>query len=296
MKRTIDFKSKNEYDAYMVQVAAKIEANEDLTKEEISNYCFALPYDKKKNYSFCDNDRFEYLYLHKLDNGRTRPKLTENQLNDFKEFIDSWKQFLDSKNYTNRAEQYLIEEHKEQIRALNKEYNTATDISTTNSEYNEKLNEIIAYNKYIYINGQRIFTEYRFPIEMKLSNRDIFIDEKIFFHSMLRHYGQVTKQIRDNKSYFTEDILVEEIFQKVIEFLTKIEAKSIIVENDISIRVLFKSVPYQIYTLRIPDNRGTIKYRVNSFFPIEDPDKLRLIKEEYEVIEIDLELGYLKKK
>lgn len=296
MQRIIDFKTEEEYNAYMTQVARKIETNVELTNEEISNFCFALPYEQKKIYSFCDNDRFEYLYLHKLDNGRTHPKLTESQQSDLNEFISSWMHFLEINNHSDRAEKFLVEEHKEQINSLNKEFNTSANISSTNSDYKEKLNEVIAYNKYIYINSQRIFPEYTFPIELQLYKRQIFVDEKIFYHSMIRHYGQVTRQIKNNKSYFTEDILIEDLIQKVVEFLKKIEGKSIHVENDISIRVLYKSVPYQIYTLKIPDNIGNNKYRVNSFFPIENPAKLREIEEDYETVEIDSELSYLNKK
>jgi len=81
--KIIEFKTEDEYNDYMAKVGAKVRSDEILTKEEIDNFCFALPYHEKKNLSICDNDRFEYLYRRILDNGFSRPKLSNEQIIDY---------------------------------------------------------------------------------------------------------------------------------------------------------------------------------------------------------------------
>jgi hypothetical protein len=70
MTNFLNFNTPAEYNEYMSGVDRKVQNNETLTQQEIDNFCFALRYEEMIKHSFCDNDRFEYLYFHKIDNGQ----------------------------------------------------------------------------------------------------------------------------------------------------------------------------------------------------------------------------------
>lgn len=293
MKDLLEFKDTNEYNSYMSKVNDKIEKSLELTKEEIDNFCFALPYDKKLKFTFCNDDRFNYLFLHKLDNGKTRPKLTSSQLSDLDTFINEWKIFLNEKNTKSRIDQQIIEEYKYEMENLRKDFKNLPKSSDTDKQFNIKEKDIIGYNKYIYLKGIDIFLDYQFPAKIIINSKTILIDESILFHSLIRHYGEILKQTSIQKSFFTEDVLVEDLYNLILDLLKSLKEKNIKVENIISIKFIYKSKYYQLYTKKIKTNERVIEYKVNSFFPIEDEAALKEIKDNYSEQTINENFIYL---
>jgi hypothetical protein len=281
MKDLLDFKDTDEYNSYMSKVNHKIEKSLELTKEEIDNFCFALPYDKKSKFTFCNDDRFNYLFLHKLDNGKTRPMLTSSQLTDLESLVNEWKVFLNEKNKKTRIDQQIKEEYKYEMENLRNDFKNLHLSPETNKQFTIKEKEIIGYNKYIYLKGIDIFSDYEFPIKMIINSKTILIDESILFHSLIRHYGEILKQTSAQKSFFSEDVLVEDLYNLILDLLKSLKEKNLNVENLISIKFIYKSKYYQLYTKKIKINERVIEYKVNSFFPIEDEAILKEIKDNY---------------
>lgn len=289
--KLIDFKTDDEYNQYMSKVDVKVRGGENLTKEEIDNFCFALPYHEKKKLSFCDNDRFEYLYLHKLDNGETRPKLSDEQISDFNSLVAEWLNFLENKSNSDNKEIAIRTEYNYENNNLIKDYKNKIESVEIKKEIEEKRNNIVAYSRYIYQKGLDIFPYYKFPIIYKIGNVELFLDEFILFHSLIRHFGEIIKQTSVKKSYFTEDVLVEDIYDLISLIIKLLVEKNIVVENIISIRIEYKTKPYQLYTKKLNG-----KYRLNSFFPIEDPAKINELFEDYNRIKLSEEIYYYEKK
>lgn len=289
--KKIDFKTDEEYHDYMSKVDIKFKGGESLTKEEIDNFCFALPYNEKKKLSICDNDRFEYLYLHILDNGATRPKLTNEQIGDYNIMILEWQSFLDNKNSSDNKEIAIKTEYNYENKNLIKDYKGQPETDEIKRQIEEKRNKIVAFNRYIYQKGLDIFPFYEFPVSFVIDKKEVFLDEFILFHSLIRHYGEIIKQTSVEKSYFTEDVLVEDIYDLISRILKLLIEKKIVIENIISIPVEYKSKPYQLYTKRING-----KYRMNSFFPLEDPTRIKELEEDYKKVKLDDDLYYFDKK
>lgn len=287
--KRVDFETEKEYEDYMSAIALKIENKESLTDKEINTFCFALPYHNKKKFSFCDYDRFEYLYFHKRYSGDERPGLTDSQMDDFNSFISNWKEFIESEHSIDNKEKAIKFEYNYENKVLEKE--------AENKGYAEKLiatkrTEIIAYNKYIFQKGLDIFPHYKFPISFQINKKEVFLDESILFHSLIRHYGEMMKQTDSaKKSYFTDDVLVEEIYDLIIKLLKLLIDKKAKIENIISLRFEYKSKIYQIYTKK---ENGCFK--VNSFFPLEDPRKISELSTDYEKVKLDDEINYYMKK
>lgn len=288
----IDFKSEKEYNDYMSKVDTKIKAGESLNKEEIDNFCAALPYEEKKKHSFCDNDRFDYLYLHKLDNGATRPKLSTEQNRDFDQFISDWQTFLESDSYSDNKERAIKEEFRYENKNLIRDFKKIPESSSKEHDFKEKQLEIIAYNKYIFQKGLDIFPEHTFPIIYKINGREFYLDEHILFHSLTRHYGEIVKQTSVQKSFFSEDVLVEEIYNLLSKLFELLIERNITIENKYCISIEYKSKPYRIYTKKVHSKR----FRINSFFPIEDPVKVKELEDDYQKMHLDSEIFYYNKK
>jgi len=289
--KLIDFKADVEYNDYMSKVDVKIKRGDNLTKEEIDNFCFALPYHEKKKLCFCDNDRFEYLYLHKLDNGATRPKLSDKQISDYNSLVAEWLNFIENKSYSDNKELAIKTEYDFENNNLIKDYKGKIDTVKIKKEIEEKRNNIVAYSRYIYQKGIDIFPFYKFPIIYKIGEVEAFLDEFILFHSLIRHFGEIIKQTSAKKSYFTEDVLVEDIYDLISVILNLLVEKNIVVENIISIRIDYKTKPYQLYTKKMNG-----KYRLNSFFPLEDPAKINELCADYNKIKLREEIYYYEKK
>lgn len=117
------------------------------------------------------------------------------------------------------------------------------------------------------------------------------MDEFILFHSLIRHYGEIIKQTSVEKSYFTEDVLVEDIYDLVSRILSLLVEKNIVISNIISIRIEYKEKPYQLYTKKMNG-----RFRLNSFFPLEDPSKLKELKEDYSKVKLADDLSYYERK
>ena len=291
--KIIDFTSKpdKEYDKYMSMVDRKIKNGETLSKEEIDNFCFALPYDEKKKLPFCDNDRFEYLYLHILDNGATRPKLSDEQISDYNSLVSEWQSFLENKSSSDNKEIAIKAEYNYENKSLIKDYKGKPNTDEIKKQIEEKCNIIVAYSRYMYQKGLDIFPYYEFPISYRVGKAEVFLDECILFHSLIRHYGEIIKQTSVEKSYFTEDVLVEDIYDLISRILNSLLEKNIFVENIISIRIEYKSKPYQLYTKKMNG-----KYRLNSFFPLKDSSKIKELDEDYKKIKLDEDLYYYERK
>ncbi|HRT84439.1 MAG TPA: hypothetical protein P5523_07365 [Bacteroidales bacterium] len=296
MKKILEFKDKDEYDAYMSKVDEKIKNSQSLSEEEIDNFCFALPYKEKLKFAFCDDDRFEYLFLHHIDNGVTRPKLTPEQNLDLDKFANNWEEFLKKPRSKNPADNHIKDEYLSEINNLRKDYKDKPDDEESKKSFNLKKMEILWYNKYIYLKGQNIFTGYELPIRMVIDGRTIFIDEYIFYHSLIRHYGEIIKQTTTVKSYFTEDVLVEDLYNLITALFDKLQEKKTTLCNILSIRFKYKSKYYQLYTKKIIKNNKQIEFRINSFFPIEDTTRIQEIMEDYNEVPLDDRFTYLEKK
>ena len=289
--KILDFKTDDDYNEYMSKVDVKVKGGEILTKEEIDNFCFALPYTEKKKLSICDNDRFEYLYLHKLDNGETRPKLTDEQTSDYITLISEWQGFLNNNNSSDNKEMAIKTEYNYENKNLIKDNKGKLETDELTRQIEEERNSIVAFNRYIYQKGLDIFPYYKFPITFIIGEKEVFIDEFILFHSLIRHYGEIIKQTSIEKSYFTEDVLVEDIYDLILKILKSFIEKKVVVNNIISIRVEYKSKPYQLYTKKM-----NCKYRFNSFFPLNDTSKVKELDEDCKKVKLDEDLYYFEKK
>jgi hypothetical protein len=201
--------------------------------------------------------------------------------------------FLNTKDKKSRIDQQIIEEYKYEMENLRKDFKTLPVSPDSDKQFNIKEKDIVSYNKYIYLKGVDIFLDYEFPIKVIINSKTILIDESILFHSLIRHYGEILKQTSVQKSFFTEDVLVEDLYILLIDFYKNLKEKNISIENIISIKFIYKSKYYQLYTKKIISNEKKVEYKVNSFFPIEDEAVLKEIKDNYSEQTINENFIYL---
>jgi hypothetical protein len=205
--------------------------------------------------------------------------------------ISDWQKFLDDKKSIDNKDIAIKTEYNYENKILIKDYKGRPETDEIKKQINEKRDKIIGYNRYIYQKGLDIFPHYSFSISFTIGKRIVFLDEFLLFHSLIRHYGEIIKQTSVTKSYFTEDVLVEDIYDLISKVLESLSKNNVNVENIISIRIEYKSKPYQLYTKKING-----KFRMNSFFPMKDPTKIKELEEDYKKVKLDEELYFFEKK
>jgi len=183
-------------------------------------------------------------------------------------------------------------ETRDEIKSLK-----SSGIDVESDEYDKKINEIHYYSKYLYIHTSRVFGLKGIEEKVVLLNsKDIHINYYTIVHIMNRHFSPNQKQYESDKTFFTPDIMFDELIDFLSEIIDSID-KSGFYDTDppYKISIRYKDKPYQIYFNKVTKQKegsGNYEcYRINTFYQISEPEDLKKLEgQSIERINEDLEL------
>lgn len=285
----------------------KVFANEELSLAEEQFVCGIienLRNDKAErnlnlhDYCSCKNYLFRNRYLlyfndlngyNKIVNHRGEIPLERKQVDIAflqKEYED-WSSFIVNKLNGNLLINYVAQESKFQLNALDK-YCERMHVGANRKEYLKK--SLVLHGKYIYLLVKEFYQELGKDYEViEMNEQKILIDGFTYVHTMFRHFSEQIKEHQAGKSYhFDENIGFKEIpsfLQKAIRcFVNLPESKEFDFKN---LNFIFNGSKYSIwfrpFAKYLKGSKKIDYHRVQTFYPIENQVDLEKIKNHLEV-------------
>jgi len=152
--------------------------------------------------------------------------------------------------------------------------------------------------KYAYLVCLEIIeTLNEFPYKFKINSKSIEFDEFSLIHIIIRQYAELTKQYETGKSYHNVDFHPRQLALDLESIFHMIEAV-IPIENLNNIVFEYKNQIYEIWINERNKSKkgvGNVKVlRLETFYPIQDKDRLKYILETFTSHYINDDLEYYK--
>lgn len=292
---------------------------EKLTEHEKEFFCQGIRLSELNDgldtdYQCCANPIFKIKYLYywhdltggsiyqKPENGKLVDISLEEVQKDLQYLINEAKDWLieiQKTNHSSELMKQISKETREQKKLLDNSPEFKEDIISKGTfRYRYKLWALLLMTKYVYLICLEIIeTLKEFPFQLKINKHLIEYNEFSLVHIIIRHYAELTKQYETGKSFHNLDfnprqivLDLEQIFNK-IELVTTIENLNNIIfeQND------------QLYEIWINEREkskkgiGNIKIlRLETFYPIQDKNRVETIKQTFTSYKIDAKLKYYK--
>lgn len=204
------FSSEEERNEYLMSLQTESKQGAALTLREIDILCSSLYPEDQEDCAICDDTRFSQLFLKHFDAGMNNyflPQYEQQQLDDF---VHDWRASIEKDDMSN--DRIYIETRKETRYAMKcmKKDPAFQNLSPTLVEKKEK--GILLRSKFLYIKIRKIIENIGSnELIVNLAGEEVHIDIFILIHTFSRHYSELTKQYNDNKSYFTPEIIGEQL-------------------------------------------------------------------------------------
>lgn len=296
-----DFATEKEYQEFLEGLYKRVQNGENLSLDEQNFMCKCMTYEHQKSLSICDDLRFKRLYLKSFDSKQKNYELEEFEEEDLKSFLDEWKKEMKKENHKDGFMNLIAKETRLELKKIFPNFELLNKIFR-HKKYRAEQYEIIGYSKFAFIKIKSVFAEIGDnKIETELNGNKIEIDEYSLIHIYFRHYAQLVKPYNtDDKSYFTPEILVEEVPTILDKIIKDIDASGLYVNDDFNnLNFKFKNRDYKVYCRKATKQIkgvGNVKVnRVNTFYPIElkeDKDKLK----NYNLVKVNDDLSVYAKK
>lgn len=270
-----NIKSQSEYNEANQCLQNKVDNGKNLIVEEIDLFCNSRSISQIRNYSFCDDHRFRFLFLQHFSGLNTEARNKK----DLESFAESWKNSVVD-NPKSSLEQYTSKETRIEFQNISNEDGVLS---------RAKELEVLYLSKFIYLKVDRFFREYGArEIMIPLNGEHLLFNEFSYTHIAFRHYAKGVKQHTSDKSFFTRDIPIEMIVNRLQNIIEKIDNIGVYKgQNITSINFKFRGVLYRLATKPKPlirQQSGGVKlelYRINTFHPLEREEDLRNIRDNY---------------
>lgn len=287
-----------EHQKTLQRIQNKIDGKLEISPEEQRKFCNCLyPYLLKK-YPICDDVRFYKFFLQHFAHKNNEIGYSIGREQELNGFLREWEPKMEKTNHSSSFMQDISKETREEIKALKKKGNEVEN----SPAYNEKKREILLYSKFVYIKVKKAFEHFKNKeATVTLNNKEIQINEYSLVHIIFRHYANAQKQYISDKSFFTDAIGVEEILDRLLDILIKIENSGVYVNDSImKIYIEYYSTKYTIYCKKIQKQKKGVGnytvYRLNTFYPVESSKELLDIKDNYDEKEVTNNLSVFIKK
>ncbi len=262
---------------------------------------------KPEDFDFCKDFIFHELYLTYFHNNLAGPfykaKKGEIVLVNFDEQIkdlktlqkisDDWMKEIVKKNHTDQVLQDLATETRLDLKALEKKYpNWIRKIKRHQDDYKLKKDKIILQSKFIYHLTKSVIENYKAEdFEISFSGEIIEFTSYSLIHITSRHYAEPIKDNKD-KTYHYKNFLPKELHLNLKEILTKVDNKNVIdINKTDNIIFEYDNVTYQLWVqkrFKQVKGKGNVEInRIQSFYPIYDPIKIKTINDNYQKMEIE---------
>lgn len=296
-----DFDTEEKHQEFLEGLYTRFQNGENLTLDEQEFMCKCMTYEHQKSLPICNDLRYKRLFLKKFDSKQKNYELEDYENEDLKFFLDEWKKEIKKENHKDRFMNLIAQETRLELKKIFPNFELLNKIFR-HSKFRDEQNEILGFSKFAFIKIKSIFTEIGDnKIETKLNGNRIEIDEYSLIHIFFRHYAQLVRPYNtDDKSYFTPEVMVEEIPTILDKIIKDIDASGLYVDDDFNnLNFNFKKRDYKVYCRKITKQIkgvGNVEVnRVNTFYPIElqeDIDKLK----NYNLIRVNDNLSVYRKK
>lgn len=302
-----------------LDLKSKAIKGETLTEHEKEFFCqgvrLSLLNDGlETDYPCCANVIFKIKYLYyfhdltgastyqKPENGKLVDIPKEEAQRDLNYLINEakeWMTEIQKTNHSSELMQQVSKETREQIKILDNSPEFKNDIFSKGTfRYKYKLWGLLLMTKYAYLVCLEIIeTLNEFPYKFKINSKSIEFDEFSLIHIIIRHYAELTKQYETGKSYHNVDFHPRQLALDLESIFHMIEAV-IPIENLNNIVFEYKNQIYEIWINERNKSKkgvGNVKVlRLETFYPIQDKDRLKYILETFTSHYINDDLEYYK--
>lgn len=291
------YPSQEKYIEYFNTIQDKIEKSEKLSLEEQIEWCSCLTPEYIDQYAFCDDEKFKTLFLDHFQNKTTGELFTDEDRLKLESYIEEWNTTVSHSNHTSKLLNIVTKETRDEKKIL-----TKTTGLTEGEEYENKVKEILYYSKYVYILTQRIFGLKNIECQIvELNGNAIHIDYYSIVHILNRHFSPLQKQYENDKDFFTEDVIYDELIDFLESIIRTVDEHGGYIDSPPQkIMINYKGNPYTIYINKVTkQKKGIGNYeclRLKTFFPVGAEDELKHLETEMTLVDISENLGvYLEK-
>ena len=204
----------------------------------------------------------------------------QSDINALDHFAGQWEPIVVNHNHVEDALRIISKEARFELKELDlePEFHSLGFFRRCNA-YDTKRRRIILHSKFVYCKYLEVFEE--LPTDsniFQLNGHSLEFTEFSYLHIVFRHYAQIIKQTaKPDKSYHNEDFTPNNIIPKLGNLIADIEQSGVYVGQDIKVlNFQYNGVDYRIYINQ--RNRsirgvGSVPYwRIETFFPVEDPE------------------------
>jgi len=276
-----------EYYEYLDGLMEKYNTGKQLTDEEVEDFCLCMKPELVNNYRICDDERFCTLYLENLAADQEGVKLSEEKQKYLNEFYTAWEIIILNERHSDKLLKYSAEEARNEIKNIRKKFEKNGD-SIESQEFKKKRRISILRSKFFYLKTKSVLNQLgQLPLKLTFNGSYVEVDEYTYVHLLFRHFGQLTKPEDFDKTYFTEEIQLEQI-PDVIQYLLESVDICGFSDDEFNHKIAFKYNGrfYRIYfkeAERGEKGKGNVKYRrVNTFYPIEKQSEIDDLMTNYE--------------
>lgn len=275
-------------------IESKIQNNENLSIEEQQFLYRTLNNKSTFNEFPIDPDiRFEDLHLRYLYGDHNGQSLTYPETAELDEFIDEWKQTLNSAQNTGDLLMFIRKEYQAKLREL----------KPSSNDYALSQKKLIMLSKKVFIKAERYFSLISEKIKkIILNDVEIELNEQSFVHILIQHFAETQKPINPEKSQHPTFIRIDYLFEFIESIITKIDESGLYKNDNIRcINFRYREVDFRIYCVdsfkQVKGFKENISFiRLSTFYLIHTTEHLDDIKNNYILNMIDTELGvYLKR-
>jgi hypothetical protein len=240
-------------------------------------------------------------YTNKLGQPIPQSKV-KNDIELLNQIAKGWEMEIEKTNHKEELKQQIAKETRDEIKAFSKlpEFNDYGFLNK-NFHYKLKLMKLLLRSKIIYMRIIEIIGETGMnELRTQLNGEQIIFNEYSYVHILNRHYQMSSKQADLDKDMHDVDIRTSNIGKTLIEIIKKIEKTGLYVSDNVEkIHLKYKGKIFTTYTkemnLQKRDMADEKVYRIQTFYPVNNPTELQTIRNDFAEQIIDSELNiYLK--
>lgn len=194
----------------------------------------------------------------------------------------NWNDTISITNHKDPLLNYVSKETRHQIKEIER-YCKNEYLGLNKKQY--LIKSIVLNTKYLFRYVQKFYEENPEKIINIIDEKETSIDAFAYIHIMSRHYGQMIKEHQIGKSYHVEGLDYKNMPMELSRILIGYGKISSGKFDGQKIYFLINGKPYGIWFKQIKSNiKGggvKIEYRVQTFYPVEDINELKKLKQNF---------------
>lgn len=271
---------------------------------------------KPQDFDICKDFNFKELYLTYFHNNLSGPffkakrgKVVEvgvrEMTTDYKllqRISDNWFKEIQIDNHKDVVLQELATETRKELKDLDKSYPRLRRVhKRQQDEYRLQKDKLILQSKFLYLLAKSVSEDNeQIDFEIPFSGEVIEFTTYSLIHIVSRHYAESIKN-NVEKTYHYNNFHPKELHADLKSNLIEIDSKQLIdLSQTNNIIFVYKGIVYHLWiekkTKQVKGIGNVIFNRIQTFYPIYDTHKIRELKNDYTIVELNSDLSvYVKK-